>query len=181
MILHVIATAQQISRSPLERRNLRAMRRQVTHLESRACHGACAMCREARLICRAAEVGMRNQSRQQLKRQVLLTQRAYEMRRQLTPSESALWSQISRNQLGVAFRRQMLIGNRYIVDFLAPSVGLVVEVDGAYHARCAVADARRERHLQGLGFRVIRLDANLVLTRLAEVVEEVREAIGPNI
>ena len=40
----------------------------------------------------------------------------------LTPSETALWSQISRNQLGVASRRQVLIGNGYIVDFLAPSI-----------------------------------------------------------
>ena len=30
---------------------------------------------------------MRNQSRQQLKRQILLAQRAHEMRHQLTPSE----------------------------------------------------------------------------------------------
>ncbi len=121
---------------------------------------------------------MLNQSRQQLNRQILLTQRAHEMRRQLTPSEAALWSQLSRNQLGVAFRRQVLIGNRYIVDFLAPSIKLVVEVDGPYHARRAVADARRERVLRRLGYRVLRLDADLVITRLTEAVERVREAVG---
>src|SRR5664280_481660 len=107
-----------------------------------------------------------------------LTQRAHEMRHQLTRSEAALWSQISRSQLGVTFRRQVLVGNRYIVDFLAPSILLVVEVDGPYHARRAVADARRERHLQRLGFRVLRLDADLVLSRLAEAVERVRGALG---
>ena len=96
------------------------------------------------------------------------------MRQQLTQSEAALWSQISRNQLGVAFRRQVLIGNRYIVDFLAPSIKLAVEVDGLYHARRGVADARRERVLQRLGYRVLRLDADLVLTRLAEAVDLVR-------
>ena len=62
---------------------------------------------------------MRNQSGQQLKRQILLTQRAHEMRHQLTASEAALWSQISRGQLDVTFHRQVLVGNRYIVDFLA--------------------------------------------------------------
>ena len=121
---------------------------------------------------------MRNRSRQQLKRQILLTQRAHEMRHQLIRSEAALWSQISRCQLGVAFRRQVLVGNRYIVDFLSPNILLVVEVDGPYHARRAVADARRERHLQRLGFRVLRLDADLVLSRLAEAVEWVRGALG---
>lgn len=100
------------------------------------------------------------------------------MRRQLTPSEAALWSQLSRNQLGVTFRRQVLIGNRYIVDFLALSIKLVVEVDGPYHARRAVADARRERVLRRLGYRVLRLDADLVITRLTEAVERVREAVG---
>lgn len=100
------------------------------------------------------------------------------MRRQLTPSEAALWSKISRNQLGVAFRRQVLIGNRYIVDFLAPSIKLAVEVDGPYHARRGVADARRERVLRRLGYRVLRLDADIVLVRLAEAVERVREAFG---
>jgi len=121
---------------------------------------------------------MRNQSRQQLKRQVLLTQRAHEMRHQPTPSEAALWAVISRSQLGVAFRRQVLIGNRYIVDFLAPSIKLVVEIDGGYHAQRGVADARRERHLTRLGYRVLRLDADLVLTRLAEAVERVRGPFG---
>ena len=121
---------------------------------------------------------MRNQSHQQLNRQILLTQRAHEMRRQLTPSEAALWTAISRNQLGVTFRRQVLVGNRYIVDFLALSIKLVVEVDGAYHARRGVADARRERVLRRLGYRVLRLDADLVLTRLVEAVERVRGAVG---
>ena len=72
----------------------------------------------------------------------------------------------------------MLIGNRYIVDFLAPSIKLAVEVDGPYHARRGVADARRERCLARLGYRALRLDADLVLTRLAEAVERVRAAVG---
>jgi len=60
----------------------------------------------------------------------------------------------------------VLAGNRYIVDFLAPSIKFVVEVDGAYDALRIVADARRERVLRRLGYRVLRLDADIVLTRL---------------
>jgi very-short-patch-repair endonuclease len=44
-------------------------------------------------------------------------------------------------QLGVSFRRQVPLGNRFIVDFLAPVARLVVEVDGGYHARRREADA----------------------------------------
>ena len=120
---------------------------------------------------------MQKQSRQRLKRHILLTQRAHEMRRQLTSSEAALWVAISRKQLGVAFRRQVLIGNRYIADFLAPSVKLIVEVDGGYHRQRVAADARRTRVLERLGFRVLRLDAELVLRQLPLAVEAVRKAL----
>jgi very-short-patch-repair endonuclease len=120
---------------------------------------------------------MQKQSRQQLKRHILLTQRAHEMRLQLTPSEAALWVAISGKQLGVAFRRQVLIGNRYIADFLAPSAKLVVEVDGGYHRQRVTADARRTRVLERLGFLVLRLDAEVVLRQLPLAVEAVRKAL----
>ena len=55
------------------------------------------------------------------------------MRHTPTPSESALWRCLSGKQLGVAFKRQQPIG-KYIADFVAPSVKLIVEVDGGYHA-----------------------------------------------
>jgi very-short-patch-repair endonuclease len=61
----------------------------------------------------------------------------------------------------VAFRRQVVIG-RFIVDFAAPAVRLVVEVDGGYHAGRVRADARRDRELQRLGWRAVRLAAELV-------------------
>jgi hypothetical protein len=47
----------------------------------------CAMWREARLICRAPEVFMQKQSRQSLKFQALLAERAHFMRRNLTETE----------------------------------------------------------------------------------------------
>ncbi len=116
-------------------------------------------------------------TRQQLKRQIVLAQRAHEMRHQPTRSECALWVALSGKQLGVAFRRQVVIGHRYIADFLAPSVKLVIEVDGSCHARRVVADARRDRVLLRLGYRVLRLDAELVLRQLPLAVEAVREAL----
>ena len=53
----------------------------------------------------------------------------------------------------------------------------MVEVNGPYHARRGVADARRERFLQRLGYRVLRLDADLVLTRLAEAVAHLQREL----
>jgi very-short-patch-repair endonuclease len=48
----------------------------------------------------------------------------------LTESEARLWSALKAGQLSVCFRRQMLGGDRFIADFCAPSVRLIVEVDG---------------------------------------------------
>lgn len=82
-----------------------------------------------------------------------------------TPSERALWQLLRAGQLGVYFRRQVPLLGSCIVDFCAPGAGLVVEVDGRYHAEPARqrADARRDRRLNKAGFRVLRLTAELVL------------------
>ncbi len=82
-----------------------------------------------------------------------------------------------RGQLGVGFRRQVVIGNRYVADFVAPAVKLIIEVDGAYHRQRTTADARRTRVLERLGYRVLRLDAELVLRQLPVAVAAVREAL----
>jgi len=94
------------------------------------------------------------------------------MRHASTRSEAALWAAMSCGQLGVAFRRQVPIGNRYIADFVAPAVKLIIEVDGAYHP-----DARRTRVLERLVYRVLRLDTEVVLRLFPVAVEAVREAL----
>ncbi len=124
---------------------------------------------EARLICWAKVVFMRNQSRQQLKFQALLAERAHFLRHNCTDTEAQLWRQLAGSALGVAFKRQVPV-DRYIVDFLAPSVGLVVEVDGGIHSARGTRDARRDRVLRRLGYRVLRLDAEFVSCNIAEAV-----------
>ncbi len=96
----------------------------------------------------------------------------------MTPSEAALWSRLKGRQLGVAFRRQVPLGGRFIADFFAPAARLVVEVDGGFHARRAVADARRDRVLARLGYRVLHLEAELVECELELAVVLVRAALG---
>jgi very-short-patch-repair endonuclease len=100
------------------------------------------------------------------------------MRHAPTESEAALWRLLSGGQLGVSFRRQVPLGGRYIGDFVARSARLVVAVDGEWHRGRAAADARRDRVLGGLGYRVLRLPAQLVLTRPQEAVALVRAALA---
>jgi very-short-patch-repair endonuclease len=120
---------------------------------------------------------MRVQSRQPLKFQALLAGRAQFMRHNGTETERALWFHLSANKLGVSFKRQVVV-DRFVVDYLASSVRLVVEVDGAYHSRRAAADARRTRVLERLGYRVLRLDAEMVRGNVLQAVACVRRAVG---
>jgi very-short-patch-repair endonuclease len=110
--------------------------------------------------------------------QSLLELHARQMRWALTPSEQKLWGAINAGQLGVWFRRQVPLG-RFIADFVAPAARLVVEVDGAYHARRASADARRDRKLVRLSYRVLRLDATLIEQQLEVAVARIRAALEP--
>ena len=98
------------------------------------------------------------------------------MRHNPTETEQILWRQLSGSKLGVAFRCQVPI-DRYIADFLAPAVRLVVEVDGTGHSLRRSADARRNRVLQRLGYRVLRVDAELVRCNLAKAVALVAAAL----
>ena len=63
----------------------------------------------------------------------LLKAFARENRKNATLAESVLWEQLRNNTLGVKFLRQHAIGD-YIVDFVSRSSGLIIEVDGGYHA-----------------------------------------------
>jgi very-short-patch-repair endonuclease len=94
-----------------------------------------------------------------------------------TPSEAVLWSALVNKKLGVSFRRQAVVGG-FVVDFVAPSRRLIVEVDGGCHREKRRADARREVKLRRLGFRVLRLDAEVVMRDLAGAVGRVREELG---
>jgi very-short-patch-repair endonuclease len=87
-----------------------------------------------------------------------------------------LWARINAGQLGVYFRRQAAIGS-FIVDFLAPSVRLIVEVDGGYHVTRRSADKRRDRALSALGYRVLRLTEHSVRTDVHAAVEQIRQAL----
>ena len=90
---------------------------------------------------------------------------ARKMRRNLTLQEVKLWKCLKGKQLGVVFRRQYLIANEYIVDFVCLEKKLIIEVDGSQHAD-NLQDQKRSAQLTKLGFQIIRfwnfeIDKNL--------------------
>jgi very-short-patch-repair endonuclease len=117
------------------------------------------------------------QSKYSQAHRALLEQRAAGLRSAQTRSEQALWALIRGKQLGVWFRRQVVLG-RFIADFAAVGARVVVEVDGGYHAARRAADGRRDRALARLGYRVVRLEASLVVEQPLEAVDRIRAVLG---
>jgi very-short-patch-repair endonuclease len=116
-------------------------------------------------------------SSNQLRKQQQLAAYAHYMRLAPTEPEAVLWRLIRCRQLGVQFRRQVIL-DRYIVDFFAPAAKLVVEVDGAHHTQQHKADARRDRALTALGLRVVRLPARLVYQQPRAAVQLITQALA---
>ena len=83
-------------------------------------------------------------------------ERARLLRTTETVSEGLLWSVLRARQVcGLKFRRQYVI-EPWVVDFACPQHMLVVEVDGGYHDNVVENDLKRQRHLESLGWKVIR-------------------------
>jgi len=60
---------------------------------------------------------------------------------------------------------------------LAPAQRLVIEVDGAYHAERGRADARRDAALKRAGYRVVRVEASLVMSDIERALRQIRAAL----
>ena len=91
-------------------------------------------------------------------------ERARTLRREQTVAEEILWRSLRDRQLGAKFRRQVPVG-AFTVDFACVEARLVVEVDGPSHEtpEGRAQDAWRDRCLQGMGWRVVRVPNALVI------------------
>jgi very-short-patch-repair endonuclease len=102
--------------------------------------------------------------------------RARGLRQAMTDAEQRLWRHLRNHQLsGWKFRRQHEIAN-YIVDFLCTDAMLIVELDGGQHAEQQEYDEYRTRHLQAMGYRVLRFWNNDALTNIESVLEVILAA-----
>ena len=106
---------------------------------------------------------------------------ARRLRSNLTDAENLLWFRLRRKQVcGVQFYRQKPIGN-YVVDFYAPSVRLVIEVDGGQHFedKHQEKDRARDLCLAALDLKVLRFDNLQVLRTIDDVVGAIWNEINP--
>lgn len=106
-----------------------------------------------------------------------MRQKARALRLHATKAESLLWYELRElRPQGLIFRRQAPIGP-YIVDFLGPSVRLIVEIDGNLHETEVGKrhDANRDAYLKSLGYTVLRIDEPDVMHSAWHVAQAVRE------
>ena len=84
------------------------------------------------------------------------TDRARELRREMTKQERHLWYDFLR-EYPVRFYRQRPV-DRYILDFYCPAAKLAVELDGGQHfeSEGQAHDETRTQYLNALGIEVLR-------------------------
>ncbi|MBO4463240.1 MAG: DUF559 domain-containing protein [Prevotella sp.] len=101
---------------------------------------------------------------------------ARENRKNATIAESMLWEHLRNGAMGETFLRQHIIGD-YIVDFVSRHGGLVIEVDGGYHAepRQKEDDQLREEDLERMGYHVIRFSNEEVLYDIENVLNQIEQ------
>ena len=114
---------------------------------------------------------------QALARKALLLDRARHMRSNPTDAERRLWSLLRAGRLeGLRWRRQEVIDDLYIADFLYYGHRPIVEADGGQHGD-NVYDAEREAYLTAKGCRILRFWNNDILANSEGVVASILDAI----
>ena len=97
---------------------------------------------------------------------------ARSLRRQMSPPEVLLWSELRKRPRGFKFRRQHPAGP-FVLDFACLKAKLAIEVDGEAHDRGAVhlRDQARDEWLANQGFGTLRVNAGDVFAHLEGVVQ----------
>jgi very-short-patch-repair endonuclease len=95
----------------------------------------------------------------------------------VSKAEKYIWKALlSRKQTGTRFLRQRPI-DRFIVDFFAPEIGLVIEIDGNSHADKGSYDRYRENRLRSFGYEIIHFGEGDVLNAFDEVCSHITHAV----
>jgi len=109
-----------------------------------------------------------------------LLENAKDLRREMTPAEARLWYHLRAKRLnGVKFIRQNPRAGA-IVDFIARSRKLIIEVDGDTHGsdEAIARDAQRTARLEKQGYRVIRFSNADVMRNEGAVLAAIGDALA---
>lgn len=102
------------------------------------------------------------------------------LRSKMTAAEKILWNYLQNKRFeGYKFRRQHPL-HLFIVDFYCHELGLIIEVDGAYHEvkKQKEQDDKRTELLKFQGLTVRRFTNEEVATDIDNVLTKIKEAIN---
>jgi len=95
----------------------------------------------------------------------------------VSKAEKYIWKLVlSRKQTGERFLRQRPIFN-FIVDFFAPEIGLIIEIDGSSHKNKAEYDFYRQQKLESFEYVLLRFNEGDVIQNIGAVKEKIDYAI----
>lgn len=95
----------------------------------------------------------------------------------VSKAEKVLWKHLlSRKQTGERFLRQRPI-LYFIVDFFAPELNLIIEIDGKSHFNKGNYDRMRQDKLESLGYTFVRFSEGDVIHNFDEVSAQIYHAI----
>jgi len=109
-----------------------------------------------------------------------LTERAKELRKNMTPAEKKIWHEVLRNRQfeNLRWLRQRPIDN-FIVDFYCAKLKLVLEIDGDSHFTedNKIYDEERTKILEQYGLTVIRFTNKEVMQNMSGVYQTLLQQI----
>jgi DNA repair protein RecO (recombination protein O) len=107
-----------------------------------------------------------------------LTEKARELRKNLTDMERILWHELRAHRFErYGFRRQYPVSDRYIADFICLDKKLILELDGGRHAEQQEYDAKRTAFLEQEGYKVLRFWNNDVSENIEGVLTTILGAL----
>ena len=111
------------------------------------------------------------------KHNVLLTNNAKELRKNMTKEEKHLWYDFLRKH-NVRFSRQKVLG-KYIADFYSAEAKLIIELDGSQHFEPdnIVKDNERTEYLEQYGLKMVRIPNNEINNNFDNVCEYLEKII----
>ena len=88
-------------------------------------------------------------------------------------AEKLLWKMgLSRGRTGIKFNRQLQL-DKYIVDFFAPELDLIVQLDGSAQLSWSEENKFKKRRLESMGYKVLQFKEAEVLENVYRVLAEV--------
>ena len=94
-----------------------------------------------------------------------------------TRTENIVWYEILKNnRTGFKFLRQKPI-NKFILDFYCKELLLAIEVDGKYHDKRINYDEARDKFLENLNIKTLRISSEEIIENPKKVKKKINEFI----